>query len=117
MTDVLLFVVIVEPIPALDSLNTAWKINKLGWILGVVKITEVKLALWTPACPIGNAVRDCGVEVSMHIDYWHNRISHRSKSKERRAGHNTNGGQRQGGVGGKVVGKLAPVGEARCMDS
>ena len=53
MTDVLLLVVIVEPIPALDSLNTAWMMD-----LREVKIKEVKLALWTPACPIGNAVRD-----------------------------------------------------------
>ena len=74
MADVLLLVIIVEPIPAFDSLNTAWKIDRLGWMLGGsrIKITEVKLALWTPARPIGNAVRDCGVEVSMHIDYWHN---------------------------------------------
>ena len=71
MTDVLLFIVIVEPVPALDGLNTTWiasrLINRDGF-----DITSVKLALWTPACPIGKAVRDCGVEASMHIDYGHN---------------------------------------------
>ena len=53
----------------------------------------------------------------MHIDDRYNRVSHRSESKKGRPRNNTNRGQRQGGVGGEVVGELAPVREAGCMDS